>query len=297
MTGEWTYTLDNALAAVQELGEGDTLSDSFLVTVTDEDGLTDTRDGEPHDHGQRRRAGDHGRQRQRRRRRGRLVVPAAGDRQSRFDRRRCRRRCRPGRRARPTYGTASIDSATGEWTYTLNNALTAVQELGEGDTLSDSFLVTVTDEDGLTDTVTVNHDHGRRRCAGDHGGQRHGAMSARTRARWWRPAISTRPTSMSATCRPGRRDAATYGTAAIDPATGEWTYTLNNGAAAVQELGEGDTLTDSFLVTVTDEDGLTDTAHGDAHDHGQRRCAGDQQRAVHTLLRVAEYNWRGNVPE
>ena len=56
----------------------------------------------------------------------------------------------------------------------------------------------------------------------------------------------------------GRRGG-TYGTAAIDPATGEWTYTLNNGHAAVQELGEGDTLTDSFLVTVTDEDGLTDT--------------------------------------
>ncbi|MCL6699856.1 VCBS domain-containing protein, partial [Sphingomonas sp. NSE70-1] len=54
------------------------------------------------------------------------------------------------------YGTASIDPVTGEWTYTLDNSLTAVQELGEGDELSDSFLVTVTDEDGLTDTVTVN---------------------------------------------------------------------------------------------------------------------------------------------
>ena len=52
------------------------------------------------------------------------------------------------------------------------------------------------------------------------------------------------------------RAAAAYGTAAIDPATGQWTYTLNNGQTAVQGLGEGDTLTDSFLVTVTDEDGL-----------------------------------------
>ena len=33
---------------------------------------------------------------------------------------------------------------------------------------------------------------------------------------------------------------ATYGTAAIDPVTGEWTYTLNNAHAAVQGLGEGD---------------------------------------------------------
>jgi VCBS repeat-containing protein len=55
-----------------------------------------------------------------------------------------------------TYGSAAIDPDTGEWTYTLNNDLTTVQDLGDGDTLSDSFIVTVTDSDGLTDTRTVN---------------------------------------------------------------------------------------------------------------------------------------------
>ena len=55
-----------------------------------------------------------------------------------------------------SHGTVAINAATGEWTYTLANASTAVQELGENDLLADSFVVTVTDEDGLTDTRTVN---------------------------------------------------------------------------------------------------------------------------------------------
>ena len=55
-----------------------------------------------------------------------------------------------------SYGSAAIDPVTGEWSYTLDDSLAAVQGLGEGDVLSDSFVVTVTDEDGLTDTVTVN---------------------------------------------------------------------------------------------------------------------------------------------
>jgi VCBS repeat-containing protein len=40
--GSYTYTLDNASAAVQALGEGDTLSDVFTYTITDADGDTST---------------------------------------------------------------------------------------------------------------------------------------------------------------------------------------------------------------------------------------------------------------
>lgn len=50
------------------------------------------------------------------------------------------------------YGTYEVTTA-GDWTYTLNNALEAVQTLNEGDTLTDT--ITLTSEDGTTQTVTI----------------------------------------------------------------------------------------------------------------------------------------------
>src|SRR5690606_41451284 len=48
--------------------------------------------------------------------------------------------------------TFDVD-ASGNWTYTLDNTNAAVQGLGAGDTLADSF--TVTTADGTTQLVTV----------------------------------------------------------------------------------------------------------------------------------------------
>jgi VCBS repeat-containing protein len=55
-----------------------------------------------------------------------------------------------------SYGSAAVDPDSGAWTYTLDNSLEAVQGLGEGGTLADSFDITVTDGDGQTDTRTIN---------------------------------------------------------------------------------------------------------------------------------------------
>lgn len=63
-----------------------------------------------------------------------------------------------------TYGTATIDSTTGEWTYTLDNSDPAVIALNPGDTLTDIFTVTMLDTAGFgageTDvddvTITIN---------------------------------------------------------------------------------------------------------------------------------------------
>ena len=105
-----------------------------MVTVTDEDGLTDTVTVTITITG----TGDAPVITCRQRHAAAVTEDGAagGDRQSRLDRCRCRRRSRPGRPGTATYGTAAIDPATGEWTYTLDNGHAAVQELGEGDTLS-----------------------------------------------------------------------------------------------------------------------------------------------------------------
>jgi T1SS-143 domain-containing protein len=49
-----------------------------------------------------------------------------------------------------------------------------------------------------------------------------------------------------------------YGSFAVD-AAGKWTYVLDNGLPATQALAEGDTVTETFTVKVTDAHGATDT--------------------------------------
>lgn len=58
-----------------------------------------------------------------------------------------------------TYGTASIDPATGAWTYDLDDTNAAVIALTPGDTLIDTFTVQVTDiwgSDTQVVTITIN---------------------------------------------------------------------------------------------------------------------------------------------
>lgn len=52
---------------------------------------------------------------------------------------------------------------------------------------------------------------------------------------------------------------ATYGTASINPATGLWSYDLNDADPTVKALDPGDTLTDVFTVRMVDDDGGSDT--------------------------------------
>ncbi|MGO4352362.1 DUF5801 repeats-in-toxin domain-containing protein [Rhizobium sp. RAF36] len=54
-----------------------------------------------------------------------------------------------------TYGTISIDPATGKWVYALNDGLAATQGLNEGETVQQTFTATVTDEHGATDTQQI----------------------------------------------------------------------------------------------------------------------------------------------
>lgn len=61
--------------------------------------------------------------------------------------------------AQGTYGTATINLNTGQWTYVLDNSDPDVIALGPGDTLSDTFTVTMTDTagagNGQSDTAAV----------------------------------------------------------------------------------------------------------------------------------------------
>ena len=52
------------------------------------------------------------------------------------------------------YGSFTVD-ADGKWSYELDSSLAAVQALGDGDTLTESFTYTITDADGDSSTATL----------------------------------------------------------------------------------------------------------------------------------------------
>ena len=156
-----------------------------------------------------------------------------------------------------TYGSFTIDSATGAWKYDLDNA--SAQALAAGEAKTETFAVTVTDDKGATATqnvvVTVT-----------------GSNDV--------PVISTTTTATGAVVEDGTLSATgtvassdvdvtgktatytgskagTYGTFTIDSATGAWKYDLDN--ASHQNLDEGEAKTETFAVTVTDDKGATAT--------------------------------------
>ncbi len=241
--GVWTYTAANNQAAIQALGAGDTLTDTFTVTSLDgtthvvtvtingvndaaviggdaagsvtEDtttpNLTDT---------------------------GTLTISDTDGGEASFT---------AGTQA-GTYGSLVLDAA-GVWTYTAANNQAAIQALGAGDTLTDTF--TVTSLDGTTHvvTVTINGVNDAAVIGGD-------ATCSVTEDTTTPNLTDTGTLTISDTdggeaSFTAGTQAGTYGSLVLD-AAGVWTYTAANNQAAIQALGAGDTLTDTFTVTSLD---------------------------------------------
>ena len=155
------------------------------------------------------------------------------------------------------YGTLFLSPA-GAYTYTLNNGLPAVHALGEGDTLTDTFTYTVTDGHGGTATntltVTINGTNDAPTVdAADAAITEGVAQTAGTLPTPQDPDAHDVPVFVPQTGAAGL-----YGSLTLD-ASGAYVYTLNNSLAVVKQLGLGETLTDTFTYTVTDNHGGTAT--------------------------------------
>ena len=249
-SGNYTYTLNNSLPAVQGLGAGESLTDTFTFTVSDGRGgtgsntLTVTIDGSNdaptvsaattsivED-----TAGIS----------GVLPTPVDADLHDTVT-------FMPQTNAPGSYGTLSVD-ADGNYTYTLNNSLPAVQGLGVGESLTDTFTFTVTDNHGATATntltVTIN------------GSNDAPVLAATTVNVAEGSAITTgtlpMPTDVDVhdvvSFTPLTNAPGNYGTFSVD-ANGNYSYVLNTSLPAVQGLGVGESLTDTFTVTVSDNHG------------------------------------------
>ena len=243
--GAWTYTLNSADAAVQALGAGSTLTDSFeawsadgsasaTVTIT----ITGTNDAptiEVSVPGDRTVTEDTDADAS-----GSLSISDADTGQSSFQ--------------GVASGTASHGSYTltsnGAWTYTLNDADTAVQALKTGQTLTDSFVAWSADNTASkTVTITINGTNDVAVISGEDEGDLSVTKGLDSSA-------SGTLTIVDPDTGENHFQAIASGTASHGTYTlasgGGWTYTLNNADAAVQALSAGQTLTDSFVATSAD---------------------------------------------
>nr|WP_240549187.1 DUF5801 repeats-in-toxin domain-containing protein [Halomonas antri] len=165
-----------------------------------------------------------------------------------------------------THGTLVVTLVDGEynWTYTLDGATDDHETQGPNvDGVTDSFELVVTDSDGdkasdslvidIVDDVptasdqsagAVEEDGATTTLSGNLFSDQHASFGAdgAGSVTWSGAAIES---------------LANYGTLSLD-ANGNWSFTLNNSLAAVQELGDGDKLSFKLEFTVTDKDGDSD---------------------------------------
>ena len=256
--GTWTYALDNANATVQALNVGDTLIDQFTVTTVDGtpqlvtitiNGANDaafiagTKTGSVLEAG----GSSSG-------------TPVASGTLTDTDLDNPANTFTAVTSPTPSnggYGTFTM-TASGLWTYTLDNNNSVVQALNTGDTLTDSFTVTAADGTAQLVTITINGSNDGATISGTATGsviEAGGVANATPGAPIATGTLTdTDPDNTSnaftAVTTP-RTSAGGFGTFTMT-ALGTWTYALDNANATVQALNVGDTLIDQFTVTTVD---------------------------------------------
>ena len=275
-TGDWTYTLDNGRNGTydktQQLAQGETRTETYTVTVTDEHGasasenvvitITGTNDAPTILSQYTSTSGavaentlgvatgnvsaqdvDNGAQ---------LTFAVDGANSS-------------------SYGSFSVQY--GQWTYQLNGESAAVHALGAGETVQETYTVLVTDEHGaavrqnVVITITGSNDAPQISGASDAAGD----VKEDTTLQASGTIVATdvdhhAVLTFSASGGPqaeGEGSSGAYGSFGVDASTGAWTYTLDNGTngsnTQTQRLAEGETRTETYKVTVTDEHGASAT--------------------------------------
>ncbi|MCB0968209.1 MAG: VCBS domain-containing protein, partial [Ilumatobacter sp.] len=162
-------------------------------------------------------------------------------------------------------GTLTVDAETGAFTYAVDNGSTTVQALGVGETLVKVFNYTAADDgtpsqsSSSTLTITIHGTNDQPVAVADT------ASVTEDTATVANGNVLTDGTADSdidgdaLTVTTTGVQAGTYGSVTI-AANGDYTYALSNGSSAVQALGVGDTLTDTFSYSISDGHGGTASA-------------------------------------
>ena len=172
-----------------------------------------------------------------------------------------------------TYGSLTLDTETGAWTYTLNNSDSDTQALNAGQTAAETFTYTVNDEAGATAsatlTITIRGANDTPTATDDEGGTVTEAGGVGNTTPGEPTATGTLANNVSdvdnAGTLPDDLDftvvgGGTYGSLTLDTDTGDWTYTLNDADDDTQALNAGETAVETYTYTVTDEAGASATA-------------------------------------
>ncbi|MGE7960452.1 beta strand repeat-containing protein, partial [Pseudomonas sp. NPDC089530] len=168
-----------------------------------------------------------------------------------------------------SYGSIAVDS-TGQWTYTLANGTdgvaSAVQSLKAGESHDEVFSVQVSDGLGGVDTqlvtVTVSGSNDAPVLSFVTGNDVGAVQEDTTLSVSGQFSSTDIDHSATAAWSIAGVNTGTYGSIAVD-STGQWTYTLANGAdgvaSAVQSLKAGESHDEVFSVQVSDGLGGVDT--------------------------------------
>ena len=259
--GVWAYTLDNTNSTVQALNAGDTLADSFTVTTVDGTAqvvmiaihgagdaavISGARTGSVVEAGGVANAT--------------LGMPTATGTLTDTDVDNAPNIFTAV--SSPTasdagYGTFTM-TAAGVWSYTLDNANSAVQALNAGDRLTDTFTVTTVDGTAQMLTIAINGTNDAAVVSGamtgavvEAGGVANAAAGTPTATGTLTDIDIDNPSDSFTEVSAPRASAGGYGTFTVT-AAGVWTYTLDNANSAVQALNVGGTLTDRFTVSTVD---------------------------------------------
>jgi VCBS repeat-containing protein len=157
-----------------------------------------------------------------------------------------------------TYGTITIGS-NGAYTYTLSNSASNVQALNPGQVATDTFTYTMSDgiatsSSVITINVTGSND-GITLANNSAGVTEDTAVTVSNNVLTNDTIIDAEDQAVSAvngnTANVGTTVAGSYGSVVMN-SDGSYTYTLNNGISAVQNLAAGSTITDTFTYSVAD---------------------------------------------
>lgn len=156
--------------------------------------------------------------------------------------------------AEGAYGSFVVDDESGVWTYHLDNA--GVQSLGATQSVTESFVVTVSDGAGGTAqqwvAIGISGTNDAPEILSD---PQIGAVTEDGRITATGEVIAADVDAGATLIFSGSTDGA-FGRFDVS-ADGHWLYVLNNAAPEVQALNAGDQVTETFGVTVTDEQGAS----------------------------------------
>jgi VCBS repeat-containing protein len=148
-----------------------------------------------------------------------------------------------------TYGGFSFNATSGLWGYTLSNAAANVQALNAGQTVQDTL--TVTSLDTTASRVITVSIAGRNDAASISGNSTGAVAEDGTLTAGGTLTVSDVDAGEARFATPASL-AGSYGSFTFNATSGLWGYTLNNAAANVQALAQGQTVQDTLTVTSFD---------------------------------------------